>query len=127
MGGMMKVTLIDSTHPLGKVLIGVEVDLTIGTRLEFDFNPMKVEIVLDDEGRVKVPGEYYAFELRHGSYRTSTLKSIEYKEVSRGYYEITCETRNSTYVFSQGEKSDKEPMTDDEILNMQIALGMHLI
>jgi hypothetical protein len=127
MGGTMKVKLISSTHPLGEELVGIEVDLTIGMRLDFTFNPWKVEPENDENGYVINPGEYYDFELRRGIYSTSQLKSIEYKEVSRGYYEIICKTRNSEYVFSQGEKSNFEPLTDDERLSMQLALGMHLI
>jgi hypothetical protein len=127
MGGMMKVKLISSTHPLGEALVGVDVDLKIGMRLEFIFNPWKVEPESDEEGYIITNGEYYAFELRHGTYSTSQLKSIEYKEVSRDYFEITCKTRNSEYVFSKGKKSDEKPLSDDEILNTQLALGMHLI
>jgi hypothetical protein len=122
----MEVKLIGSTHPLGEALVGVDVDLTIGMRLEFTFNPWKVEPESDEEGYVITNGEYYDFELRRGIYSTSQLKSIEFKEVSRNYFEITCKTRNSEYVFSKGEKSDEKPLSDDEILNMQLALGMHL-
>ena len=123
----MKVTFKESTHPMGECIEGVEGELSIGMTLSFTFNPMKKETVLDDEGRVIEPGEYYDFELRRGVWNTSKLKSITYEEISRGCFIITVNTRNSTYIFQSGKVSDEKPLTDDEILNMQLALGMYLI
>lgn len=124
----MKVKFLSTTHSIGEYLPeGLDVDLHIGMRAEFTFNPMKKETIVDDEGRIIEPGEYYNFELRRGVWRTSQIESIKYDEVGRGYFIITIETRNSTYVFSVGEYTEEKPLTKDEILSAQIALGMHLI
>jgi hypothetical protein len=111
----MKVTLLDSTHPVVKEIINQEVHLYIGMSLHFTFDPFKNE------------NEFYHFDLRYGEWMTSNLKSIEYKEVQRDYYEITCKTTNNTYVFSKGEKSGLKPYTEEEMLAMKMAFGMHLI
>ena len=95
--------------------------------LSFTFNPMKKETVIDDEGKIIEPGEYYDFDLRRGVWNTSQLQSITYEEISRGCFIITAKTRNSTYIFQHGEESDKKLLTDDEILNKQLAFGMHLM
>lgn len=122
----MKVKLVKSTHILGKELEGVDVDLNINLTLNFRFNPYKVEPESDKDGYVITNGEYYDFELRRGTYSTSLIKEIKYEEISRGCYLIICNTRNNSYVFQYGEKSDLKPFTDKEILDLQIALGMHL-
>ena len=110
----MKVKLLSTTNYYAEELENIIGDLSIGLTFSFNFN--------NDENGNWTP----SFDLRRGIWKSSFINSIEYKEVTRNYFEITIKTKNSTYVFSTGEKSDKEPLTDKEILDMQIALGMHL-
>jgi hypothetical protein len=59
-----------------------------------------------------------SFDFRHGYMTSSLIKEIIYEEVNLNYYHITIKTRNSEYVFSNGTKSDKKPLSDKEITDI---------
>ena len=53
--------------------------------------------------------EGLGFEYRKGTWNTSFIENINFKETSRFCWIITIKTRNSEYIFQKGEKSDKNP------------------
>lgn len=106
----MKVEFISTTNSLFEELIGKECELSIGLTANYKFDP-----------------EGCSFDFRHGYGRTSRIKQINYNEVSLNCYDIEIITNNSTYVFRHGTKTDKKPLTEEEKLNLQLALGAGLI
>ena len=106
----MKVKMITSTNSAFSPLFGVQMELNIEMVAYMSFNPEDVN----------------DFDFRQGTARTSSIVQVHYLETSMNCYEITVETRNSVYTFQKGEPSDKKPLTKKEILELQIAAGMHL-
>jgi len=106
----MKVKMISSTNNAFESLFGLQVDLHIDMIATYSFDSNLV----DD------------FNFRHGTCRTSQIKSIVYDEISMGCTNIIIKTRNSEYIFQHGEPSNEKPLTKEEILAFQMGLGMHL-
>jgi len=104
----MKVKFIESTNKAFKPLFGMEMNINIEMQVFMEF----------DSKDMKEPD----FEFRHGIARTSTIKSIQYNEIARFYYEIVVETNNSTYIFRQGEENTDKPYTKEERLTIQMAM-----
>ena len=107
----MKAKLIKCSNPAMEEVLGRSGNLSLGLTVHFDFRE-------DSEG--------VSFDFRRGELSTSIVRSIDIDEVSSGCYEITITTRNSIYVFQVGELSSKKPMTNEEILDAQLRMGMHL-
>lgn len=104
----MKVKFIESTNKAFESLFGVEMELNIQMQAYMSFDPEDMS--------------EYDFDFRKGEARTSTIKSIQYNEIARFYYEIVIETNNSTYIFRQGKENTNIPYTKEEILAMQMAM-----
>jgi len=105
----MKVKMLSTSNKVLEELIGKEMELRIDTIASYTFDPKGC-----------------SFDFRRGNCTTSQIKSIVYDEVSMGCTNIIIKTRNSEYIFQHGEPSNKKPLTDEEILNYQLALGMYL-
>jgi len=105
----MKVKFLSTTNNLAECIVGQEVELRYNDIAYFTFDPELIPV----ENR---------FDYRRGEWRTSRLLNINFKETSRFCYIITVSTRNSEYVFQKGEPSDDEPLTDDEIMGIQMAM-----
>jgi len=104
----MKVKFIKSTNKAFESLFGMEMDINIQMQVYMTFDPEDMK--------------EYDFDFRKGDARTSTIKSIQYNEIARFYYEIVVETNNSTYIFRQGKENTKIPYTEEERLAMQMAM-----
>ena len=104
----MKVKFIESTNKAFEPLFGMEMDIIIQMQVFMEFDPEDMK--------------EYDFDFRKGSARTSTIKSIQYNEIARFYYEIVVETNNGTYIFRQGKENTDEPYTDEEKQAIQMAM-----
>lgn len=100
----MKVKFIESTNKAFKPLFGIEMDIDIQMHIWMSFDPEDMP--------------EYDFDYRKGSARTGVIKSIQYNEIARFYYEIVVET-NSTYIFRQGKENTDKPYTKEEKLAIQ--------
>jgi|SaaInl8_200m_RNA_FD_contig_123_3682_length_2618_multi_3_in_1_out_0_5 hypothetical protein len=131
----MKVQLISASSLDGrenafKSLCGLYGNMSIGSVIFFDFSGNRDESIYDANKdhleQMQKDDPSFSFEFRRGEFRTSSFSNIDRKEVSRFCYEYTVTTRNSVYVFREGEESEEAPYSETEILDMQIGLGMHL-
>jgi hypothetical protein len=104
----MRVRFKSTTNRAFDELKGIDGELHIGLKFSFDFNDTTVKDFMP------------SFDLRHGTMSSSTIKSITYNETARFFYEITIETRNTTYMFTSGTPSEQKPLTDKEILSLQM-------
>ncbi len=109
----MQVTFIDTTNTAFKELKGAKGKLSLDFNFSFNFS----------EDTDFQP----SFDFRHGYMTSSPIESYTCTEITRNYFEIVINTKNTTYTFTKGEKSDKEPLTKEQILAMQLSLGMDLI
>lgn len=105
----MKVKFVSTSNNLAQLIVGQTVKLSYDDVAYFSFDPELIEI-----GK--------RFDYRRGEWRTSLLTNIKFEETSRFCYIITVSTRNSEYVFQKGEKTDESPLTEKEILALQMAV-----
>lgn len=106
----MKTVFISTTNKYFEELIGIEVELHIDLIATYTFKTNDVP-----------------FEFRHGICRTSLIEQINYNKVSRNCYDIEIKTENSKYIFRYGTKTEEEPLTKEEKLEIQIGLGMDIV
>jgi len=122
----MKVEFISATHINGENnlfsdLKGLKGNLSISSNIFFNFGTTdelykENEIVLKN---LKEINSSLSFEVRHGTFRTSTYKTIERIEVSRFCWDYIITTNGgSVYTFREGEFSDKKPLTEEERLGI---------
>ena len=105
----MKVKFVSTTNEMAEPIVGKECELDYLTKAHFEYDPTGL-----------------GFDYRKGEWHTSLIENINIREETLNYYIITIDTRNSQYIFSKGEISEKRPLTKEEIIEQQIAFGMHL-
>ena len=104
----MKVKFISTTNELAQCIVGRECNLSYDLTAHFIYNSDGLE-----------------FDYRKGVWRTSIIKTVNIEEISRFCYDITIKTSTgSEYVFREGEKSDKAPLTEEEKATLLLSMGV---
>jgi len=96
----MKMTLISSTNYIFKQLEDFEMNVYFTTIVNITD--------IEEHETIKFP-----FDFRHGTAKTSLIRSINIEEISLDCFIITVKTRNSVYVFRQGVPSNKPAFTNE--------------